>query len=355
MKHLKSNKESNKVREFFGNLSNGIDRYIYLSKIRIDLKGLFCLFVFSLISAISFFFSITFGHILLFKIVSLFFFVFFGYSSFLLLISTILRKINKAKKTFFDKIFKALIWVLLFISIPVIVIIKVFDKIVNRRAKKTDNIEIFLFILVIDSIIFINLMETDFSWIDRLYNLFNQYSVYKFSMIIKQFPFEFFIMILLFIVVANLTNFAILLALRLYGFLSIKKSVKQYKMITANNFKPEDDLNGYVKNNLEYKEKENDELKYDLSYIRNSLFRPQLLIFVITFIIVALAPDYFCLSSEQQSDAINVLTIFTLISGYIDKNKEWDKELEKIEKNLFKKNNKDETKKSQSILDSNGD
>ena len=87
-------------------------------------------------------------------------------------------------------------------------------------------------------------------------------------------------------------------------------------------------------------------------YFKKSFPRPQLLVLVLLFINVTLAPDY--LFPKHQSDAINVLTIFTLVSMLIDKNREWDKDLQKVldkisEKEKEKKKNKKE--KPEIILD----
>lgn len=329
-------KKSNKVKEYLANISGSINKYIHDTKASIDIRGLIILFVFSLVLAASFFFHISFTSYLLIKILFSYFVLAFLFSSIVLLISIILRTIKKEEKTFFDKIFYVLIWILLFLFIPIFAVIKVVGFIVSLRAKKMDNIEIILFIFIIDLIILQNLLGVGSVAITAISDFIRNISLRLISMNIEIFPLEFLLVLCFFKGVADLTNFILLVALRGYGVIQIKKSVKDQKKLQTYDFKPEDDISEHLDNLQKYEENQKDELSYDLLYFRKALLRPQLFILVILFIIVALAPTYLSLD-EYQSDAINVITIFTLIMLLIDKNKDWDEELEKLSNKMSDK------------------
>ena len=253
--------KNNKLKGFFNRISSGINRYIREVKIRVDIIGLIILFAISLFLSINFFFDFSYSKILLFKILFGYFWIAFAYSSIILLISIVLRKINKANKTFFDKIYKILIWVFLFVVIPMFGIIQLLNLIINHRAKKSDNLTIMLLILVIDLIILRNILDLDFSWISMVYKTVNEFTSSRFSMVIKDFPFELFLTLFFFKVVVDILNFALLFAMKRFGIYSIRKSVKSEKDLKAQKFKPEDNLKDYLDEVQEYEENQNNELE----------------------------------------------------------------------------------------------
>ena len=140
--------KTNKIKDFKENISSGIDRFIYETKVIVDIRGLIILLAFSLFLAITFFLGKNITNIFALKIVLWYPLIAFGYSSIVLLTALIYRIRNKADKTDFDHSFKKMIWLFLAIYIPIFGIIKLIDLIVNHRAKKTDNIEIMLLIVV---------------------------------------------------------------------------------------------------------------------------------------------------------------------------------------------------------------
>ena len=340
--------KSNKIVEYYRNLSSTIDRYIYETKVIIDIRGLIILFAFFIFLAVSAYFGRKITDNCVMKIALWYPLIAFGYSSIILLISIIYRKINDATKTDFDHSFKKMIWIFLVIFVPIFGVIKIIDLIVNHRAKKTDNIEIMLLIIVTDMIILINYCGVDFTWITKLYNLVNSITLNRFYVKIEEFPFELLIILTSFKIVIDLANKLILYASKKYGYYSIKKSVKDQRRLKAEKFKPEDDINNYINEIKEYEKDQNEELKYDLKYLEKSFFRFQLLVLVILFVIETIAPDY--LFPGYQSDAINVITIFTLVILLIDKNKEWNKELKKLLDASSNKTN-DKEEKPKIILD----
>ena len=76
-----------------------------------------------------------------------------------------------------------------------------------------------------------------------------------------------------------------------------------------------------VKGEIRYEEKQKDSLRYDLEYQKKTIWKFQLVCLIILFFIATFIPDW--LFMGHQGDAINVITIFTLIMLYIDKRKEW--------------------------------
>lgn len=345
-------KKSNKVKEYLANISGSIDRYILDTKIFIDIRGLIILFVFSLILATSFFFQFGFTRYLFIKVLLGYLILSFVCSSVVLLISIILRIKKKPEKTSFDKFFKFLIWILLFIYTPILSVIKVFGIIISIRAKKMDNFEIAIFIFIIDLIIIQNLLGIASVGITYISNYIREIALRWASLKIEEFPLEFFLTLVFFKVVWDLTNFVLLVALRGYGVIQIKKSVKDHKNLKSYDFQHEHDIKEYIKNMHEYEESQKDELSYDLLYLRKALRRLQLFILVVLFIILALAPTYL-LPIKYQSDAINVITIFTLLILLRDKNKEWNEELEKLSDKMANKINrktKNEEEKTKILL-----
>ena len=79
-----------------------------------------------------------------------------------------------------------------------------------------------------------------------------------------------------------------------------------------------DEKNNDIK---QYEEKQKDSLRYDLEYQKKTIWKFQLVCLIILFFIATFIPDW--LFMGHQGDAINVITIFTLIMLYIDKRKEW--------------------------------
>ena len=71
----------------------------------------------------------------------------------------------------------------------------------------------------------------------------------------------------------------------------------------------------------QYEENQKDSLRYDLEYQKKTIWKFQLVCLIILFLIATFIPDL--LFKDHQGDAINVITIFTLIMLYVDKRKEW--------------------------------
>ena len=121
--------------------------------------------------------------------------------------------------------------------------------------------------------------------------------------------------------VANLVIFKVM---NHYGMFKIKKEIVKKNTYIPNRLSGDLDIKKYVEDkenmlkNLENEKIES--LKYDIEYQKKTIWKFQLLCLIGLFFIATFIPQ---LLFKNQSDAINVITVFTLIMLYIDKRKEW--------------------------------
>ena len=126
----------------------------------------------------------------------------------------------------------------------------------------------------------------------------------------------------------DIINMVILRMMNHYGIAKIKKIVLKKESSIFNKLPEDLDIKRYAEEknqtlmNLEEEKKE--ELKYDIAYQKTALWRFQLLCLIILFLIATFADE---LLFKNQSDAINVITVFTLIMLYFDKRRAWDKDV----------------------------
>lgn len=110
-----------------------------------------------------------------------------------------------------------------------------------------------------------------------------------------------------------------------FGISKIKKKVSKRQKDKAYDFLIKNDITKYIdeknKDLRQYEENQKDSLRYDLEYQKKTIWKFQLVCLIILFLIATFFPDL--LFKGHQGDAINVITIFTLIMLYVDKRKEW--------------------------------
>ena len=110
-----------------------------------------------------------------------------------------------------------------------------------------------------------------------------------------------------------------------FGMSKIKKKVSKRQKDKIYDFGVKNDITKYIdeknKDIRQYEKKQKDCLRYDLEYQKKTIWKFQLVCLIILFFIATFIPDL--LFKDHQGDAINVITIFTLIMLYVDKRKEW--------------------------------
>ena len=142
---------------------------------------------------------------------------------------------------------------------------------------------------------------------------------------IIKYPLELFLILCLFKLEMDVTNMIILKVMNHFGISKIKRKVGERQKSKTYDYLIKDDISKYIdeKNNdiKQYEEKQKDSLRYDLEYQKKTIWKFQLVCLIILFFIATFIPDW--LFMGHQGDAINVITIFTLIMLYVDKRKEW--------------------------------
>lgn len=210
------------------------------------------------------------------------------------------------------------------ISIPVLLFLNIVKKIVNYRAKKMDNLMMWFTILEIDLSVILILGHFNIWCIDGIVKTLN-FEIEKYEIVINNYAVMILVLLIMYKSEMDVTNICILKVIKKHGIAEIKKKVKKKKIDEINNFFQYTDLMEYVNksNNLiqQYEEKQKSDLKYDLEYQKKTIWKFQLLCLIVLFVIATFLPDL--LFKDHQGDAINVITIFTLVMLYMDKRKEW--------------------------------
>ena len=208
------------------------------------------------------------------------------------------------------------------IEIPLLIILKIMEFIINCRAKKVDNIINLLFILIFNIIV----LSLLFNYISKL-TLFLTERVYlmasKYDIMVN----ENFVGILIFFFLIKLL--IDLISCGTFKFLKVKKT----REIQKNIYKLKVNLNkkilsSDIKENFEKKreileenkKESNERLEYDLDYHKKSIWRLQLTTLIFFYIYVATVDGDLTKIASETKDAITVITLFML---YWDKRKDW--------------------------------
>lgn len=222
---------------------------------------------------------------------------------------------------FLYKIFLILCFV---VCIPVMLFLKITEIILNYRARKIENLENWLIILIIDLFVIMALCYIDIWSVERITEFAAHFMKNKYGFEICKYPVKLFLLLGMFKIEMDMVNKVILKVMNHYGISKIEKRVNKKKKDKENNFSPNEDIVKYIneKNDeiRQYEKSQNEDLKYDLEYQRKTIWKFQLICLIMLFLIATVIPK---LLFKNQGDAINVITIFTLLMLYDDKRREW--------------------------------
>lgn len=235
------------------------------------------------------------------------------------------KKTSKRFTSIVIVLYKLFLTICVVVCIPIIIFLKITEIILSYRAKKLDNLENWLIILVIDLFVIMALCYIDTLSVQRVTEFIIYFVKNQYNYNIIKYPLELFLILCLFKLEMDVTNMIILKVMNHFGISKIKRKVSERQKNKTYDYLIKDDISKYIdeKNNdiKQYEEKQKDSLRYDLRYQKKTIWKFQLLCLIILFFIATFIPDW--LFMGHQGDAINVITIFTLIMLYIDKRKEW--------------------------------
>lgn len=216
-------------------------------------------------------------------------------------------------------------------AIPFTILMGIISKILNFRAKKMDNLIRIMEFLTITLISVSLLIYPNFIIAYNFAILIKYILQLKCTFNLDAFPVSLFLFISLCTVESNLV-FKLLIFIKKVQLNRDKKNkIKLVKKAIEKNLDIASfDIKSYMqdKNNkmMEIDSELKKEIEYDMSYLENTLKRVELAILIILFIVIVfkIVPfELLDILNKYQSDAINVLTIYTLAMLYMDKRKEW--------------------------------
>lgn len=235
------------------------------------------------------------------------------------------KKTSKRFTSIVIVLYKLFLTICVVVCIPIIIFLKITEMILSYRAKKLDNLENWLIILVIDLFVIMALCYIDILSVQRVTEFIIYFVKNQYNYNVIKYPLELFLILCLFKLEMDVTNMIILKVMNHFGISKIKRKVSERQKNKTYDYLIKDDISKDIdeKNNdiKQYEEKQKDSLRYDLRYQKKTIWKFQLLCLIILFFIATFIPDW--LFMGHQGDAINVITIFTLIMLYIDKRKEW--------------------------------
>ena len=288
------------------------------------LWGAFILLIISCLFFILYFFSdkVIDKIIIRYLIIAFIFLTILFFTSYFYIYSK--KKISKRFAGLIIVLYKIFLILCFVVCIPIIIFMKTIEIILSYRAKKLDNLKNWLIIIIIDLFVIKFLCYIDILSAKRITDLIICFAKQHNCNIIK-YPLELFLILCFFKIEMDITNTLILKVMNRFGSLKIKKKVEERQKKDTNDYLIKDNIAKYIneKNNdiKEYEENQKDTLRYDLEYQRKTIWKFQLVCLIVLFFIATFIPDL--LFVGHQGDAINVITIFTLIMLYIDKRKEW--------------------------------
>ncbi len=237
------------------------------------------------------------------------------------------RRLKNAAKIFLNGSIFITLCAIVAGSLFLLVLILI-TKLIDLRAKKIDNINIFLIIFAIHLLVITFMINPNLTMTRCVVNKIGLWIYKSYRIRLNEFSAELFIMI-------SLSIGESFLLLQIFDFfrkhVNNKSQVKYLNNVETNFIQNSgeriDDLPEYIiaKNKKLDNEKKKlvENSKEERIYVWNSIKRVWLLILIIFFI----AAVFNILPVEgnecANSDIINVLTIYTLILLYLDKRKEW--------------------------------
>lgn len=232
------------------------------------------------------------------------------------------------------KVLKFVITVYVFCSlifaIPVILILIFFAKVIEGRAKKMEIFERWIYLLFFNFIeVFIAIYPVSFIWeqiVDRLYKLVNG----KYEIEINEYAVFLFLLLASLYVIVFLTNSCLLKRVYNKDCEKLEIQMKNEADKINKEFSPDDFLSLFFKKKKQKLEKitleKKQEINRAIKYPKYMLWKAQLITLIFLFLLATFIPDY--LFANHQSDAINVITIFTLIMLFVEKNNLWNEKIE---------------------------
>lgn len=231
------------------------------------------------------------------------------------------KKISKRFTGIVIVLYKLFLTICVVVCIPIIIFLKITKIILSYRAKKLDNLENWLIILAIDLFVIMVLCYIDILSAQRVTEYIIYFVKNQYNYNVVKYPLELFLILCLFKLEMDVTNMIILKVMNHFGISKIKRKVSERQKDENYDYLIKGDISKYINDIKRYEEKQNDSLGHDLEYQKKTIWKFQLACLIILFFIATFIPD--CLFVGHQGDAINVITIFTLIMLYIDKRKEW--------------------------------
>lgn len=212
------------------------------------------------------------------------------------------------------------------IAIPFTALLGTLDKIISYRAKKLDNLINFMILFAISLTITSILFYPTIILSIYLGTALTQYIPFN----INLFTIQLFLIISLLKIELNLLFGMSLFLMQLHRKNKNRKVIKTQKDQYDNKFHKMTLLHDHISrkseniknitNNLE------NNMKYDMLYMRNTLKRIELAFLIIAFVILVFDIYPYDVKKElinYKGDVINVLTVYTLAMLYKDKRKEW--------------------------------
>jgi len=241
---------------------------------------------------------------------------------------------NSAK--FFTVLMVIFLLITLIATIPFTVVLGGIGNILDFRAKKINNLIGFMRLLAITLIIVSSMIYPNYIIAYKFSTALGYILNIKCMFNLDVFPVCLFILIGLFMFEVNIIFKLLILITRMWLNRNKMKKVKfaEKRLERNSNIISIENIRTYrySKSNkiIEIADYSKKELEYDVNYLEKTLKKVELAILIILFIVIAFKMVPFELlaileknHNEAMSDAINVLTIYTLVMLYMDKRLEW--------------------------------
>lgn len=229
---------------------------------------------------------------------------------------------NAKYVSFLKTFYKGFLIISFALLVPIFIIMKMVEMLIGFRAKKIDNIEIVLFVFIIDMVILLmtineNVFLSNYfaSQVEKLLNYFINIEIKKNTLI-------FFFILCIFKIEMDVINTIIFNNIEKKRHKKIKRDIYLTEKNIINNSQSNIDIQKFINDKNakieSIKEKKEIELRHDVKYYKDSFSYLQLLAIIILFVFVVFSKDVNIFPIKQE-EIINVITVFTLIILYYDK------------------------------------
>ena len=170
------------------------------------------------------------------------------------------KKTSKRFTSIVIVLYKLFLTICVVICIPIIIFLKITEIILSYRAKKLDNLENWLIILVIDLFVIMALCYIDILSVQRVTESIIYFVKNQYNYNIIKYPLELFLILCLFKLEMDVTNMIILKVMNHFGISKIKRKVGERQKNKTYDYLIKDDISKYIdeKNNdiKQYEEKQ---------------------------------------------------------------------------------------------------